>query len=291
MNFKGVGVALVTPFDSQNNIDYKALENIINFNIEGGVDFLVCMGTTGETPTLSSDERVELLSKTRSIIAGRVPMVVGVGGNNTAQVVNETKAMTSDQADAILTVCPYYNKPTQEGMFQHFDAIAKVSNLPLILYNVPGRTSSNILPETVLKLANKHKNIIAIKEASGNLPQIMKIIQSKPEGFTVLSGDDDLVLPELAMGIEGVISVVANAFPAEFSQMVHAGMQGDFTTARGLHYKLLDLIGMLFEQGNPAGVKYVLHKRGLCKPEVRLPLVGIDVDLSGRMDAQVASLL
>ncbi len=291
MNFKGVGVALVTPFDDQNQIDYTALKNIINFNIEGGIDFLVCMGTTGETPTLSSDERVELLAKTRSFIEGRVPLVVGVGGNNTAEVVSQIKAMHSDQADAILTVCPYYSKPSQQGMFQHFDAIATASDLPLILYNVPGRTSSNILPDTVLQLANKHKNIIAIKEASGNLPQIMKIIKGKPEGFAVLSGDDDLVLPELAMGIEGVISVVANAFPAEFSQMVHAAMQGDYTTAQKLHYKLVELIWMLFEQGNPAGVKYVLHKRGLCKPSVRLPLVGINEELSARLDAQMATLV
>ncbi len=291
MDFKGVGVALVTPFDSENSVDYTALQNIVNMTIEGGVDFLVTMGTTGETPTLSDTEKTTLLARTREFIAGRVPLVIGLGGNDTAAVVQQVKSLDTSLADAILTVCPYYNKPTQEGLFAHFDAIAEASPVPIILYNVPGRTSSNILPDTVLRLAQKHSNIIAIKEASGNLPQIMQIVQNKPEGFHVLSGDDDLVLPELAMGVEGVISVVANALPEKFSKMVHAGMQGDVSIAKGLHYEMVELIWMLFEQGNPAGVKYALKTRAMCQPYVRLPLMGIDDDLSARISAAMAKLL
>ncbi len=291
MKFQGVGVALVTPFDNNNTIDYTALENIINFNIEGGVDFLVCMGTTGETPTLSANERAELLTKTAQIIDSRVPLVLGLGGNNTAEVAEAVKNISTDIVDAILTVCPYYNKPSQEGMYKHFEAIAQASKVPLILYNVPGRTSSNILPETVLRLAKNHDNIVAVKEASGNLQQIMQIVKNKPDGFTVLSGDDDLVLPELAMGIDGVISVVANAFPAEFSELVHAGMEGHYDRVRDLHYSLLEMIWMLFLEGNPAGVKYVMHKRGLCQPYVRLPLVGISEKLATDMDKQLAQLI
>ncbi len=291
MNFKGVGVALVTPFSADGSIDYTALSNLIEFNIAGGVDFLVTMGTTGETPTLSADEKSQLLQETKQIIADRVPLVMGLGGNDTHLVTSEIAQYSTDDVDAILTVCPYYNKPNQRGLFQHFDAVASASQVPLILYNVPGRTSCNILPDTVLELASKHSNIIAIKEASGNLPQIMQIIKNKPEGFHVLSGDDDLVLPEIAMGVEGVISVVANAFPQEFSEMVHNAMSGDIMSAQELHYKLVQMIWMLFEEGNPAGVKYVLHKRGICHQKVRLPLVDITPELSARMDAQLAHLL
>ncbi len=290
MNFKGVGVALVTPFTKDNKIDFPALKNLIDFDIQGGVDFLVTMGTTGETPTLDTSEKKELLEQTRSFIDSRVPLVMGIGGNDTRSVVAEIAQYTTDHVDAVLTVCPYYNKPNQKGLFAHFDAIAQESKVPLILYNVPGRTSSNILPDTVLELAHKHENIIAIKEASGNLAQIMQIIQNKPSHFHVLSGDDDLVLPEMAMGVEGVISVVANAFPQEFSEMVHQAQNGDFDKAKILHYQLVSMIWMLFEEGNPAGVKYVLHRRSITNPDVRLPLVGISDNLSKKMDAEIAKL-
>lgn len=288
--FTGVGVALVTPFDKQNNIDYIALGNLIETTILGGVDFLVLMGTTGETATLRDEEKFQLLHHAIALVKGRVPLVLGLGSNDTNALAETLIEMPTDGLDAILTVCPYYNKPNQSGLFAHFDAVANVSKLPLILYNVPGRTASNLEPQTALELAKKHKNIIAIKEASGDFSQVMSLVSNSPEHFHVLSGDDDLVVPQISIGVQGVISVAANAFPSDFSQMVHSALKGEFEQAKNLHYKLLPLIHMMFKEGNPAGVKYILNKKGICINKVRLPLVEISNDLEAQINQALGEL-
>lgn len=273
--FHGTGVALVTPFNKDNSVDYDSLGKLVDHVIAGGVNFLVALGTTAETPTLSSAEKKEVLAFIIKHNNGRVPVVAGVGGNNTAAVVEQLQTSDLTGVDGILSVAPYYNKPTQEGIYQHFKAIATATDKDIILYNVPGRTSSNIAPDTVLRLANEFNNIVAVKEASGNLGQCMEIVDGKPAHFAVLSGDDDLILPQMSIGMEGVISVAANCFTKDFTDMVNAGLNGDYNTARSLHYKILPGTRLLFVEGNPAGVKCVLNEMGICGDTVRLPLVNV----------------
>lgn len=273
--FSGTGVALVTPFQYDEKVDYPALDKLINHVINNGVNYLVALGTTAETPTLSTAEKAAVLDFIVTKCNGRVPVVCGIGGNNTAEVVRDLKTYKLDGVAGILSVAPYYNKPTQEGIYQHFRAIAYATNKPIILYNVPGRTVTNILPATALRLANEFKHIVAIKEASGNLVQCMELVQNKPAGFAVLSGDDNLVLPQIAIGMDGVISVAANSFPKDFTNMVNTALAGNYTEARKLHYKMLAAIDLLFVEGNPAGVKCFLSLLGICNNILRLPLVPV----------------
>lgn len=272
---KGTGVAMVTPFNKDKSIDYKGLENLIEYLIDGGVEFLVSMGTTGESAVLSSQEKLDVVAYSKDKINGRLPFVVGIGGNNTTAVVAQIKATDFTGVDAILSVSPAYNKPTQEGIYQHFKAISEVCPVDIILYNVPGRTSSNMSAETTLRLANDFANIVSVKEASGDMEQIMQILRDKPVDFKVLSGDDALTLPMVLMGAEGVISVQAMAQPLEFSEMVRKGLAGDLVEARALHYPQLEIIDNLFVEGNPAGIKACLKIKGVCEEDVRLPLVSI----------------
>jgi 4-hydroxy-tetrahydrodipicolinate synthase len=275
-NFKltGTGVALVTPFHSSGNIDFSSLSELVEYVIRGGVDFVVVLGTTAEAATMNADEKRAVVETVYEVVDGRVGVVVGAGGNNTRQVVNLLSDIDCSKTDAILSVSPYYNKPNQKGIYAHFKEIAMATDLPVIVYNVPGRTSSNITAETVLRLAADFDNIKAVKEASGNMIQIMNIIKNKPEDFTVLSGDDALTLPILAAGGDGVISVVANAYPKTFSDMVSQMVNGgDRYAALRNHYQLLDVISALFEDGNPAGIKALLEIKGILKNNLRLPLV------------------
>lgn len=273
--FRGLGVALVTPFRANGAIDHAALEKVIEHQITGGVDYLVVMGTTGESVTLSAEEKKLVLSEAIELVRNRIPIVLGIGGNNTAEVVAQLESYDLSGVDGILSVSPYYNKPTQEGIYQHYRALAQASLLPILLYNVPGRTMSNITAETTLRLARDFKNIVGIKEASGNLDQIATILKHRPADFLVISGDDALTLPILALGGDGVISVVGNALPAEFKTLVHAAMKGDLATARTEHFKLLELMTYLFLEGNPGGIKEALKVLGLCENHLRLPLVPV----------------
>ncbi|MBK9283328.1 MAG: 4-hydroxy-tetrahydrodipicolinate synthase [Sphingobacteriaceae bacterium] len=269
---KGTGVAIVTPFDKKGNVDVEALKKIVSHLHVGGVDYIVVMGTTGESATLTKVEK-ELVIKT--IIqknANKLPLVLGIGGNNTAEVVENIKNANLKNFEAILSVAPYYNKPNQEGYYQHYKAVSASTKKDIILYNVPGRTGSNVTWETQLRIAKDFKNIVATKEASGNIEQIMKIIKNKPKDFMVLSGDDNLTLPAMAAGAVGVISVVAQVFPKDFSTMVNFCLKGNFDKACGLHYKIMDVTDQLFADGNPGGVKYALSELNLCKAYVRLPL-------------------
>lgn len=278
----GTGVALITPFDAQGAIDFKALEHLVNFQIEQGINYLVVLGTTAESVTLSKQEKDAVLACVLAVNDNRVPLVLGVGGNNTQSVVDQVKQINPDHISAILSVSPMYNKPSQSGLIAHFSAVAQASPVPVLLYNVPGRTASNMLPSTVLKLA-AHENIIGIKEASGDLGQAMEILRSAPEGFLVISGDDLIALPMTLMGGHGVISVIGQAYPNEFSQMIQAGLNGDITWAKKLHYSLMPIIDMIFEQGNPSGIKALLNKKGLCENILRLPLVEVDSSLAERI--------
>jgi 4-hydroxy-tetrahydrodipicolinate synthase len=274
--FKGTGVAIVTPFNKDGNVDFKSLGKLVNFIIKGGVEYIVVMGTTGESVTLSKEEKHAVVENVIETVDKRVPIVLGLGGNNTQEILNSLKKDSFAHIDALLSVSPYYNKPNQRGIYQHYRAIAEVSPLPVILYNVPGRTASNITADTTLKLAEDFKNIIAIKEASGNLEQCMKIIKYKPKDFLLISGDDALTLPIIASGGEGVISVVANAFPKDFSEMTRQILAGNVKEAQKLHYKLTDIIEQLFADGNPAGIKAVLELMKICSSNVRLPLVKVN---------------
>lgn len=273
--FHGTGVALVTPFTKDGAIDYPALAKLVEYVIENKVDFLVALGTTAETPTLSTEEKQAVLRFIIQQNNKRVPLVCGAGGNNTAAVIQQLQTWDWNGVDGLLSVVPYYNKPTQEGIYQHFKAIASATPLPIILYNVPGRTVTNMLPATTLRLAKEFKQIVAVKEASGNMAQCMELVQGAPADFAVLSGDDDLVLPQMAIGMHGVISVAANCFTKDFSQMVHLARQGQFEAAKGLHYRLLKGINLLFAEGNPAGVKCVLQEMGIMQDTLRLPLVTV----------------
>ena len=270
---KGTGVALVTPFNNDKSVDYKGLENLLNHVINGGVDFLVLMGTTGESTTLSKTERMEVVDFCKKINNGRLPIVLGIGGNNTMQVVADIKAANLENVAAILSVSPAYNKPSQEGIYQHYKMISESSPLPIIVYNVPGRTSSNISAATTVRLATDFKNIVGVKEASGDMDQIMKILKNKPADFVVLSGDDGLTLPMIHMGAEGVISVIGQSHPKDFSDMVSFGLSGNKKLANQIHYKLYDFYRPLYAEGNPVGVKACLEMLGICKAVVRLPLV------------------
>ena len=274
--FNGTGVALVTPFHDYGTIDFTSLGKLVRYVIDGGVDFLVALGTTSESPVLSADEKTAVLNFIIEEAEGRLPVVVGMGGNNTQGIINDIKSLDIEGIDGFLSVAPYYNKPNQKGLYYHFKAIAAASPLPVILYNVPGRTSSNISAETCLRLAEEFDNIVAIKEASGNMGQIMEIIRNKPDDFVVLSGDDALTYPMMTLGAEGVISVVANAYPAEFSDMVKKCLGHQYKEARMIHYSLLEVMNALFEDGNPAGIKAALSIMGILKNNLRLPLVKVN---------------
>lgn len=283
-NLIGTGVALITPFDIQGAIDFEALKRIVNFQIDKGINYLVVLGTTAESVTLTKQEKEAVLAAVLAVNANRVPIVLGVGGNDTQAVVDQLKQVNPEHIAAVLSVSPMYNKPSQPGLIAHFTAVAQVSPVPVLLYNVPGRTASNMLPSTVLKLA-AHKNIIGIKEASGDLGQAMEILRSAPEGFLVISGDDLIALPMTLMGGDGVISVIGQAYPEEFSQMIQAGLNGNSARAKELHYDLMPIIEMIFEQGNPSGIKALLNKKGLCENSLRLPLVPVDDSLAQRIEA------
>ena len=277
--FKGTGVALVTPFTKSGAIDFNSVERLLNETIKKGVDFIVLLGTTGEASTLLRQEKNTLIEFTVEKINRRVPLVVGIGGNNTSELVLTIHGTPFKGIDAILSVCPYYNKPQQEGLFQHFKIVAEASPAPVILYTVPGRTSSNLSAKPTLRLANEVENIIGIKEASGNFDQIYEILKYRPSDFLVLSGDDGLTLPLLAAGCDGVISVVANIYPKEFSQMVNLCMKGDFEKARVIHFQLIDFINSLFADGSPAGIKAALSIKKLCTEQLRLPLVPVNKEV------------
>lgn len=273
--FRGTGVAIITPFNKDKSVDYKALERLVEHLVTNGIDYLVVQGTTGESVTLNKEEKKEILAFIIKVNNNRLPIVLGIGGNCTATVVETLKTTDLKGVSAILSVSPYYNKPTQEGIYQHYKAISQASSLPIILYNVPGRTSSNILPSTTLRLAQDFKNIIAIKEASGNMEQFMEIIKNKPKNFLLISGDDALTLPIIASGGEGVISVLANAFPKGFSDMVNAALAEDYKKARKLHYQYFEMIHYLFVDGNPAGIKAALKLLNITGDTLRLPLVNV----------------
>jgi 4-hydroxy-tetrahydrodipicolinate synthase len=279
----GTGVALVTPFKKDFSVDVEALKAIVNFQIDNGIDYLVVLGTTGESATLSKAEKELVIQTVIEANKGRLPLVLGVGSNNTAEVVEELKSGNFSDFVAVLSVSPYYNKPTQEGIYQHFKAIAEASPIPVILYNVPGRTSSNMSPETIIRLATDFKNVVAVKEAAGDIVQAMKIIQNKPKDFLVISGDDMITLPMVLAGGAGVISVIAEGFPKQFSEMVHLGLNKRVEDAYKIHYLLADSIDMIFEQGNPAGIKEVFKSLGLSENTVRLPLVNVNEDLANRL--------
>ncbi len=272
---KGTGVAMVTPFRNDDSIDFTALKKLTEHIVNGGVEFLVVMGTTGENPTLSVQEQETVLNYVVEISENKLPIVFGIGGNNTQAIINRIKKTDFSNITAILSAAPYYNKPTQKGLYIHYKNIAAATPVPIILYNVPGRTSVNISAETTLKLANDFKNIIAIKEASGNLNQVMQILKNKPDDFIVLSGDDTYTLPYISLGMNGVISVTANAYPKQFSDMVRAALKYDIKRAQQLHYKLIDFTNTLFSEGNPGGVKAALEILGICKKYVRLPLASV----------------
>lgn len=269
----GTGVAIITPFTSKKEVDYKGLSNLISHLIKGKADYLVVLGTTGETATLTGKEKKKVIEHVVKENKKRLPLVIGIGGNNTQEVIDTIKHTDLTAFDAILSVSPYYNKPSQQGIYEHYKAIAVSTAKPVILYNVPGRTSSNLTAETTLRLAKDFKNIVAIKEASGNLEQCMSIIKNRPENFLVISGDDNLTLPMIACGADGVISVVANGFPKDFSQMVRAALKGNFQEARKLHYKTFEITNQLFADGNPGGIKTALEYLKICGPDLRLPLV------------------
>ncbi|MEG0851582.1 4-hydroxy-tetrahydrodipicolinate synthase [Flavobacterium plurextorum] len=280
----GTGVALVTPFKKDFSIDIEALQRIVNFSIDGGVEYLVVMGTTAENATLTQEEKELVINTVIDVNKGRLPLVLGVGGNNTMQIVEELKTRDFSAFEAILSVSPYYNKPTQEGIYQHFKAIAEASPVPVILYNVPGRTASNMLPSTVVRLANDFSNVVAIKEAAGDMAQAMQIIKDAPKDFLVISGDDMIALPIVLAGGAGVISVIGQGFPKEFSEMIRLGLNKKVNEAFKTQYLLSDCIDMIFEQGNPAGIKQIFQALGIADNTVRLPLVAVDDSLAQRLN-------
>ena len=269
----GTGVALVTPFTSDLKIDHEALANIVNYNIENGTNYLVISGTTGESVTVTKSEKAEIIKTISETNNGRVPMVLGIGGNNTAAVIEEIKATDLSQFAAILSVSPYYSKPTQEGLYQHFKAVSEASPVPIILYNVPGRTAKNMSPDTIIRLANDFENIVAVKEAAGVMQQYLQLLNAKPEDFLIISGDDDLALSTTLAGGAGVISVIGQALPKEFSKMIQLGREGKAQEAYNIHFRLMEIVSNIFEENNPAGIKAVLEAKGFCKDTVRLPLV------------------
>jgi 4-hydroxy-tetrahydrodipicolinate synthase len=289
--FAGTGVALVTPFSKDGTVDLDGLGNIMDYNIRNGVDYFVVLGTTGESVTLNVDEKHAVYAFAAEHANGRVKLVAGIGGNDTNEVAQALESFDHAGYSAVLSVSPYYNKPTQQGIYLHYKVLIEASPLPIILYNVPGRTASNIGVDTALKLANESNRIIGIKEASGNFSQIMKLVQHQPKHFRVISGDDNITLPMMSVGAIGVISVVAQAFPKVFSQMVNAALDGDFTKAQKQHYSLLDAMESFFAEGNPGGVKAALHAQGLCENVLRLPLVPATNELYAKIKSQVNGLV
>ena len=285
--FKGAGVAIVTPFRNDGSLDFASLGNLVEHLIQNHADYLVVLGTTGESVTLNKEEKRAVVDFVIEKNNGRIPIIMGMGGNNTHEIVNQIKNNSMDGIDALLSVAPYYNKPNQKGLFQHYKTIATASPVPIILYNVPGRTGSNILPDTTLELAHKTDNIIGIKEASGNLEAIARIARDKPEGFEVISGDDALIIPIISLGGSGVISVLANAFPAEVSDIVSQCLKNKFKKARGRFFQFLELIELLFQDGNPAGIKAVLHQKQFISNALRLPLTPV----SGSTYNRIAKVL
>jgi 4-hydroxy-tetrahydrodipicolinate synthase len=273
LNLKGMGVALITPFKDDESVDYDTLAKLADYQLQNGTDYLVVLGTTAETPTLTEEEKDKILHLIVTKVRGRIPVVVGVGGNCTRATVEKLKHSNFDGVDAILSVTPYYNKPSQEGLFQHYKAVSEATRLPVILYNVPGRTGVNMTAETTLRIARECKNVIAIKEASGNITQMDDIIKNKPANFNVISGDDGITFPLITLGAIGVISVIGNAFPREFSRMVRLALAGDYGSARTIHHSFTELFDLLFVDGNPAGVKSMLNAMGYIENKLRLPLV------------------
>lgn len=288
--FLGTGVALVTPFDINGNVDFLAYSRLLNHVVDGGVNYVLVMGTTGETPCLSAEERKQIVEFTKREIAGRVPIMVGMSGNNTADLLENIRNFDFSGIDGLLSASPFYNKPVQEGLYRHFAKIAETSPVPVILYNIPGRTGVNIQPETICRLACDFENIIAVKEASGSVDQIMRVVENKPERFTVISGDDGLTLPLMSAGVGGVISVIANAFPKAWSTMVSSALNGDYETARKIHYKYLRTVRMMFAEGNPAGVKAYLSQMGIMQNVLRMPLVNASDDLYAKITNDIARL-
>ena len=288
--FKGLGIALVTPFKQDGSIDYDALKRLVEYQTDNGADFLCILGTTSEAPCLDREEKEEIKHFVVDLNRGRLPILMGCGGNNTRAVIQELKSIDLQGIDGILSVCPYYNKPSQEGLYQHFRQIAENSALPLVLYNVPGRTGINMQAETTVRLANDCSNIIAIKEAAGSLEQVDEIIKNKPEHFEVLSGDDALAFPMIASGASGVISVIGNALPKEFSRMIRLEFNGEYEPARKIHHRFTELDSLLFVDGNPAGVKALLHEMGFIENELRLPLVPTRVATVQKMAAILKEL-
>lgn len=288
--FKGLGIALITPFTSEGRVDYDALKRLIEYQLANGADFLCILATTGEAPCLTQQERDDITAFIRERVAGRVPILKYCGGNNTAAVVEEIKTTDWTGIDGILSICPYYNKPSQEGIYQHFKAIAEVSSLPIVLYNVPGRTGVNMKPETIVRLANNFANIVGVKEASGSMEQVDEIIKNKPHRFDVISGDDALTFSMVASGAAGVISVIGNALPKEFSRMIRLEFNGEYEPARKIHHKFTELYSLLFIDGNPAGCKALLNDMGMIENVLRLPLVPTTITTKQKMAAILKEL-
>ena len=287
--FVGMGVALVTPFNDDQSVDFEALVRLVNFNIDNGTNYLVINGTTGESATITPEEKNQIIETVVKTNNGRVPLVLGVGGNNTQTVVNELKTRDLSHIDGILSVAPYYSKPTQEGFYQHYKAVAEATDKPIILYNVPGRTAKNMEPSTTLRLARDFDNIVAVKEAGNNQQQYYALIKDKPEDFLIISGDDDLVIGVTLAGGSGVISVIGQAYPKEFSSMIQLGLNGNASEAYKIHYQLMDIVSLIFAENNPAGIKAVLNSLGICSTNVRLPLVPASAELQAQIDAFVAA--
>lgn len=288
-SLRGTGVAIVTPFNEDHTIDFEALGKIIDFQIDGGIEYLVTLGTTGETPTISREEQIQIIEFTYEKVAGRVPVVVGIGGNNTQAVVETLKTFPLEKATAVLSSAPYYSKPSQEGIFQHYKALAAASPKPILLYNVPHRTGKNIDADTVIRLANEVANIGGIKEACGNFTQFARILRDVPEDFLVTSGEDDIAIPQIAMGMQGVITVAGNAFPKEVSTIVRLALEGKFKEATQVNNKILEVFTLLFNENNPAGVKAFLFEKGLIKNELRLPVVPLSADNHNKIKAFLKS--
>ena len=281
--FKGLGIALITPFQEDGSVDYKSLIRLVEYQLNNGVDFFCILATTGETPTLSAEEKSKIKNLVVDLVGGRVPILMGCGGYNTAAIVEELRTGDFRGIDGILSVCPYYNKPSQEGLYQHFKTIAAATTMPVVLYNVPGRTGVNMTAATTVRLAHDCPNIVAIKEASGNLEQVDEIIKNKPRTFDVISGDDALTFPMVSCGAVGVISVIGNALPREFSKMIRLQMKGEYDGARKIHHRFIDLFSLLFVDGNPAGVKAMLHEMGYIENVLRLPLVPTRISTRQRL--------
>ncbi len=282
--FLGTGIAIVTPFKEDLSVDYKALENIVEYNINNGVDYIVICGTTGESVTITKQEKQDIVAAIIKFNKGRLPLILGIGGNNTAAVVQEIKATDLSNIAGILSVSPYYSKPTQEGIYQHFKAVSEACPVPIILYNVPGRTAKNMLPETTLRLANDFNNIVAVKEAGNDISQYLELLKNKPEDFSIISGDDDLALGVVLAGGAGVISVIGQALPKPFSTMINLGLKGQNKDAYQLHFKMMEIINLIFSENNPAGIKAVLNNLDLCNKTVRLPLVPATNQLQNSID-------